>query len=143
MSEDEGALAERVAALERTVTDGETPTGETSAGGDGALAERVAALESDLAHLEAAVRALRGYVGEVRRTDREIERTAEAALAAATDETEGPLRAPTGDPLPDAPAGPTDRDARADAAPEDSGGRTGGAEPSDPPTGLLARLRDS
>lgn len=142
MSEDAGALAERVAALERTVSDDETPTGTASAGGDGALADRVAALESDLADLEAAVQALRGYVGEVRRADREIERTAEAALAAATDDTEGPLCAPTGDPLPDAPAGRTDRDADPASPPEDSGERTGSREASEPPTGLLARLRD-
>lgn len=98
------ALAERVAAVERALTDGDADADEFSTPDD--LSDRVAALESDLADLEAAVQALRGYVGEVRRVDREVERTAEAALAAATDsdDTEGSLRAPTGDPLP-GPAG--------------------------------------
>jgi chromosome segregation ATPase len=45
-------------------------------------AERLDTLESRVSELEATTRALRGYVGGVRAADTEIERRADAALAA-------------------------------------------------------------
>ncbi len=80
-------LSERVAAVERALTDGD---GDLTALAEGAAApERVAALEddlaalqSDVADLEAATQAVRGYVGNVRSTNESVEQRADAALAA-------------------------------------------------------------
>ena len=82
------ALRERVEALERAVTDGEH---DLSAVADEAAAlDRLETLESDVAdladrieELEAATQALRGYVGNVRSVNRDVERRADAALAKA------------------------------------------------------------
>lgn len=86
MQESQEALEKRIAALERTITDGE---GEYSALADGAAtAERVETLEARLddlsdqvAELDAATQALRGYVGNIRSVNREVEQRADAALA--------------------------------------------------------------
>ena len=80
-------LRERVEAVERAVTDGE---GELTALADGAArAERVATLEddletlqADLAEVEAATQALRGYVGNVRSANESVEARADSAVAA-------------------------------------------------------------
>jgi len=101
---EDDVLAERVASLERALTDRDADGDRPSTGTDDALAERVDALESELADLGAAVQAIRGYVGEIRHVNREVERTAEAALAAATDEESGPLCAPTGERISETPA---------------------------------------
>lgn len=83
---DEG-LAERVAALERAVTDGNHDL--SALAGDAELADRLETLEAEVEtltdrvdELDAATRALRGYVGNVEAVNREVERQAEAALAA-------------------------------------------------------------
>jgi len=82
------ALRERVEALERAVTDGEH---DLSAVADEAAAlDRLETLESDVAdladrieELEAATQALRGYVGNVRSVNTDVEQRADAALAKA------------------------------------------------------------
>jgi hypothetical protein len=79
-------LEERVAALERAVTDGE---GDAPALAEAAVtAERledcettVEDLEDRVAELEAATQALRGYVGNVRSVNREVEERADLALS--------------------------------------------------------------
>lgn len=79
------SLRERVDALERTVADG-----EFEAGNPGALNERLSDLESrldtvesTLDELEAATQALRGYVGNVRAVNDEVEQRADTAIAKA------------------------------------------------------------
>lgn len=81
-------LERRVAALERALTDGE---GDAEAFAEGAaraervadLADRVAELEDRVAELDAATQALRGYVGEVRAVNEEVEQRADLALSKA------------------------------------------------------------
>lgn len=80
-------LDERLDAVERALTDGDHDLVTLAAAADDAatidrLRERVDALEEQVAELDAATQALRGYVGNVRRVDREIEQRADAALAA-------------------------------------------------------------
>lgn len=80
------ALEERVRALERTVTDGEyelTELTEEAAARErlDELDERAADLADRVAELEAATQALRGYVGNVRAVNRDVEQRADAALA--------------------------------------------------------------
>ncbi|MFB6219644.1 MAG: hypothetical protein ABEH77_10815 [Halobacteriaceae archaeon] len=80
-------MEERLRAVERALTDGETAPAELedAAAVRSALdeqAERTEALAERVADLEAAVEALRGYVGEVRAVNREVERRADAAAAA-------------------------------------------------------------
>lgn len=80
-------LRERVAAVERALTDGE---GDLQALAEGAAsADRLDSLEAelddlqeDVAELEAATQALRGYVGSVRSVNESVEERADAALAA-------------------------------------------------------------
>jgi len=88
-------LAERLRTVERAVTDGTTEFPEVTE--LAALEERVAAVEERVddidertAELEAATQALRGYVGNVRSVNDEVEQRADAALAA-TDRLEGRL----------------------------------------------------
>ena len=83
---DEETLDRRLRAVERTLTDGEDVE---SAPDSGALADRVETLEAELVdardritELEAATQALRGYVGNVRSVNEDVERRADAALAA-------------------------------------------------------------
>jgi len=79
-------LERRVAALERAVTDGEGDAAELA---DAAVtADRLEDIESTLddledrvAELEAATQALRGYVGNVRSVNREVEDRADLALS--------------------------------------------------------------
>jgi len=81
-------LAERLDAVERALTDEETDLTELR---DAAaltedvtdLEERVAELEAAVEELDAAVEAVRGYAGNVRAVNREVERRASAALAKA------------------------------------------------------------
>lgn len=84
---DQAAIERRLAALERAVT-GEAGV-EGPADGRPGESDRVEDLEDSLAdiearvsELEAATRALRGYVGEVRSVNTDVERRADAALAA-------------------------------------------------------------
>jgi hypothetical protein len=81
-------LEARIEALERAVTDGDHDLSELATAGE--TQERLAAVETEtedladrVAELEAATQALRGYVGNVRAVNREIEQRADAALAKA------------------------------------------------------------
>lgn len=74
-------LERRLAAVERAVSDtdgaGDPDTDRTE------LADRLEALEADVAELEAAVQAVRGYVGSVKHVNDEVEQRADAAMAKA------------------------------------------------------------
>lgn len=79
-------LADRIAAVERRLTDGETDCRQLA--DDAALVARVDELEDRaeavderLAEVESAVQALRGYVGGVERVNEDVERRANAAVA--------------------------------------------------------------
>jgi hypothetical protein len=83
--DEERPLHERVAALERAVTDGHADDGLPDAG---RMATRVDDIETTveelddrMAELDAAVQALRGFAGGVRAVDEEIERRANAAIS--------------------------------------------------------------
>lgn len=80
-------LAERLAAVERAITDeGSVADLSTTAERDRRLedlTERVEAVEARLDELDAATQALRGYVGSVRAVNEEIEQRADLALAIA------------------------------------------------------------
>lgn len=81
-------LADRIAAVERAVTDGETDLvaleeGAGFVGRMDAMETRVADLEERVVDLEAATQALRGYVGDVRAVNDEVERRADLALGKA------------------------------------------------------------
>lgn len=86
---DRDSLERRVDAVERALTEGE-PIDRSN---------RVDELEARLVELEAAVQALRGYVGSVRAVNEEIERRADHALrkAEAVERHVGPPK-PSGDP---------------------------------------------
>lgn len=80
-------LERRLRAVERAL-DGDEHDG-TALDGESDLAERVEELETDLdaateriAELEATTQALRGYVGNVRSVNEDVEQRAEAAVAA-------------------------------------------------------------
>lgn len=80
-------LDERVRAIERALTDGDATLPELESRADlldriDELGERTAALERRLDELDAATQAIRGYVGNVRSVNRDVERRADAALAA-------------------------------------------------------------
>lgn len=81
------SIERRLAALERAVTDGDVDL--TALASDADLADRVERaetrledLERQVTDLEAASQALRGYVGNVRSVNRDVEQRADAALAA-------------------------------------------------------------
>jgi len=84
---DEDALERRLEAVERTLADGDHDVEALREAAD--VRERVERLESTVADLreraddlDAATQALRGYVGNVRSVNRDVERRADAALAA-------------------------------------------------------------
>jgi uncharacterized coiled-coil protein SlyX len=81
-------LEARIETLERAVTEGDHDLSELAA--EGEARERLATVETELgdltervAELEAATQALRGYVGNVRAVNRDIEQRADIALAKA------------------------------------------------------------
>lgn len=81
------ALEERIEALERTVTDGEF---DHELSDHNKIENRLSAVESQLEaidtqidDLEAATQALRGYVGNIRAVNDDVEQRANAALAKA------------------------------------------------------------
>ena len=159
MSEDTGtdgaALAERLTAVERAVTDGAAAPADI---GDAADAEaRIAATESELAdlaervsELEAATQALRGYVGGVRAVNRDVERRADLALAR-TEKLTGE------DAAADAPDNPDALDARtpdvdalaaierddAECGETEGSAREAESEMTDDAPGIARRLRDA
>ena len=82
------ALEKRIEALERAITDGEHDLSALAT--DAEATERLTAVESRLdglddrvAELEAATQALRGYVGNIRSVNRDVEKRADTALAKA------------------------------------------------------------
>jgi DNA repair exonuclease SbcCD ATPase subunit len=84
----DGTLEDRLAALERAVTDGKHDCSALAEGA--ATADRVDAIEAEIedltdrvAELEAATQALRGYVGNVRSVNSEVEERADLALSKA------------------------------------------------------------
>jgi len=84
----DGTLEDRLAALERAVTDGEHDCSALAEGA--ATADRVTEIEAELgeltdrvAELEAATQALRGYVGNVRSVNADVEERADLALSKA------------------------------------------------------------
>jgi uncharacterized coiled-coil protein SlyX len=88
MPEDGSELEARVAALERALTDGregnvaDIPEGAAVEQRLDGLERRLADLEERLDELDAGLQAVQGYIGEVEHVNREVERQAEAALAA-------------------------------------------------------------
>jgi hypothetical protein len=85
MTDRDGRLEERVATLERTITDGHADEGlPDTARVDARLDDletSVEDIEDRIAELDAAVQALRGFAGGVRAVDETIERRADAAVA--------------------------------------------------------------
>lgn len=83
--DEERPLHERVAALERAVTDGHADDGLPDAGRMATRVDDIEAtveeLDDRMAELDAAVQALRGFAGGVRAVDEEIERRANAAIS--------------------------------------------------------------
>lgn len=78
----DASLEERLAAVERALTEGDGSAPDLSAP-DRDVVERVETLEEDVAELEAAVQAVRGYVGSVKHVNDEVEQRADAAMAKA------------------------------------------------------------
>lgn len=83
---DDATLERRLRAVERAVSDGEYQVDTLRENGD--LTERIETLErgmddavARIDDLEAATQALRGYVGNVRSVNQDVERRADAALA--------------------------------------------------------------
>jgi phage shock protein A len=98
---DSETLDERLRAVERALTDGDHDLTEIEDAADhharlDALDDRLTAVEDRLVDLEAATQALRGYVGNVRAVNREVEHRADAAIAAveSLDETDAVESAP-------------------------------------------------
>ncbi|MFC4246739.1 hypothetical protein ACFOZ7_06970 [Natribaculum luteum] len=83
---DSDALERRLAAVERALVDGDhalTDLPDAAAVADelARLDERLDDLDARVAELEGSTRALRGYVGNVRSADEDVERRADAAIA--------------------------------------------------------------
>lgn len=118
-------LEARIDAVERAVTDGDADLDgirESAAlsGDVDDLDARVSDLEERLADLEAAVQAVRGYAGNVRAVNRDVERRANAALAA-VERLERSITDPEriGD-SDDRPGAPSDRSGTASGPPDGS-----------------------
>ncbi|MFB6281743.1 MAG: hypothetical protein ABEH40_06970 [Haloferacaceae archaeon] len=131
MAVDRERLSERLAAVERRLTDAD-PDGSglaDAAALEGRLSEvegRVEALDERLGEVESGLQALRGYLGGVEAIDESVERRADAALAKA-EELEARL---AGDPDPrveGSAAGGHDRDGGYDP----DGGPAGGGAAAD------------
>lgn len=80
-------LRERVEAVEQALTDGDGDLTALAAGAASpdridSLEAELGTLQEDVAELEAATQALRGYVGSVRSVNESVEERADAALAA-------------------------------------------------------------
>lgn len=88
MAVDRGRLADRLAAVERRLTDADPDAGGLAdvAAVEGRLSEleaRADDLDARLGEVESGLQALRGYVGGVDAVDEAVERRADAALAKA------------------------------------------------------------
>ncbi len=91
---DDPDLADRLRAVERAITDADVTPADLSEPAAieerlDRLEDRVDDLEGRLAETEAGVEAVRGYVGSVRAVNRDVERRADAALAAADADDDG------------------------------------------------------
>lgn len=86
---DPAEITDRLAAVERRLTDGETDDLAADAAAVEArmseLEARADEIDDRLAAVESGLDALRGLVGEVDRADEEVERRADAALAGVDD----------------------------------------------------------
>ena len=138
------ALESRLAAVERAVTDGETHLDDLADAAElvarvDELESAVTTLDDRLAEVEAATRALRGYVGGVRAVNESVERRADAALAAVESVEEALRDDPSGEAFERAAAAATDVREQTDPAVDAS------RPADDAPQGetLAARLRDS
>jgi len=88
-------LSDRLAAVERTLTDSETAPGALAEEADiqqrlTIVESRLDALETRLADTEGEVTAVRAHVDDAQRVGRETERVAERALALAREQTREP-----------------------------------------------------
>ena len=90
-------LEDRIAAVERALTDGDHDLAALATEGD--AADRIETLEADVAELtdrvtelEAATQALRGYVGNVRAVNEEVRERADLALETARNDDEQSAR---------------------------------------------------
>ncbi|MFC7019968.1 MULTISPECIES: DUF7310 family coiled-coil domain-containing protein [Haloarcula] len=158
-------LAERVRTVERAVTDGESEFPDATALADletriEALEDRVADIDDRTTELEAATQALRGYVGNVRSVNEDVEQRADAALAA-TDRLERRLdeelpgrgrTAPVGDGTPTGQGGPDETVAGQNGVEDTLTGQRGpdsvdqrcdAADEIRPPDGRPAHAQDS
>ncbi|MFB6069612.1 MAG: hypothetical protein ABEJ76_01205 [Halanaeroarchaeum sp.] len=127
------SVDERLRAVERAITDEAVPVAEIDDAA--ALTERIGALETRVdevaeraAETEAAVTALRGYVGEIQSVNENVERTAAAALAAVERLSEA--------------SGPPPAIARVAEPDVDVSDPTPAADPEDESESVLDRLRD-
>ena len=126
-------LSERLDAVERALTDGEADLTDVrdraalSAEVD-RLDDRLDEVETRLEELDAAVEAVRGYAGNVRAVNRDVERRASAALAKA-EALESAIDDPddAGTPVATAPSSTTDSDG-VDASRGDDTGRSDGTD---------------
>ncbi|EMA06818.1 hypothetical protein SAMN05443574_105248 [Haloarcula vallismortis] len=117
-------LAERLRTVERAVTDGTTEFPDVTELAElenrvDTVEQRVDDIDERTTELEAATQALRGYVGNVRTVNEDIEQRADAALAA-TDRLEDRLDATLSSPSvsgPQAAGSDQHRTGRAQAAP--------------------------
>lgn len=92
---DRDSVERRLSAVERAITEnGTDSTGELSD-----RIDRTEELETRIAELEAAVQALRGYVGSVRAINEDVERRADRALrkAEAVERNVAPTNGDNGD----------------------------------------------
>jgi hypothetical protein len=127
--DEERPLHERVAALERAVTDGHADDGLPDAGRMAARVDDIEAtveeLDDRVAELDAAVQAIRGFAGGVRAVDEEIERRANAAISR-VDRLEAELESIAAElPAEGASVAESEMD-RHEAAPEPRDGTVGG-----------------
>lgn len=83
---DTDAVEERLRAVERAVAEGDADADLTDPTGE--LESRIDDLEATTTELESGLQAVRGYVGQVKSVDDEIERRADAAAAAVDDAEE-------------------------------------------------------
>ncbi|MBX0321841.1 hypothetical protein EGH21_02230 [Halomicroarcula sp. F13] len=144
-------LEERVRTVERAVTDGDhdVPAVEDRAELDArltAVEDRVDRLDERTADLEAATQALRGYVGNVRSVNEDVEQRADAALAA-TDRLERRLDDALDDERPSShPTEPrrptTDRAGDHQQAPETTVDGPSGDPPTRPADGRTTPVAD-
>lgn len=130
-------LEQRLRTVERAVTDGTTEFPEITELAEierrvAAVEERVADIDERTSDLEAATQALRGYVGNVRSVNEDVEQRANAALAA-TDRLEAQIDSEPASRRTPGTAKPRSQRPQRDAT-TDSQGATGDARTETPGT---------